>query len=343
MQVPRFTVAAAVFALPALLASTPAHAALTNLTIDDTNSTFWTWAGSWSAVTPSTPCPGCFAQPDASKAHDSSWHDGSLGSGSCTFQGSAISIYGIDVINPANISFSLNDPPTKSFYYYMGTDFVYNSLFFAAAGLDPTVPHTVTWSLQASSSGGSAALFDYAILTVDQPDASPSSASPPATAPPAGQPAVHHKPKTGPIVGGVVGGAILLALLGVMLFVFRRRRRRGSGAISIDLGEDEHTAPLSRGHDYSAVSTGPGSESSQLTQVSFSPVNLAAPSTAAPAPVPSESLPSPTASESLTSKAPPAVLAWDRPDSASGRARDLMEVEERLRHLEALAQPPAYS
>jgi hypothetical protein len=47
--------------------------------------------------------------------------------------GSAISIYGIEVINPANISFTMDDPATKTFHYFdTRGGFVYNALFFEA-------------------------------------------------------------------------------------------------------------------------------------------------------------------------------------------------------------------
>jgi hypothetical protein len=57
-------------------------------TVDDTNSTVWTFVGGWSAVTATTPCSTCFAQPDPQQVFNSSWHDGSVVSGSVTFQGS---------------------------------------------------------------------------------------------------------------------------------------------------------------------------------------------------------------------------------------------------------------
>ncbi|KAJ6627815.1 hypothetical protein B0H10DRAFT_310518 [Mycena sp. CBHHK59/15] len=166
----RFGLSSAVLAFRVLSGTTQASAHLANITIDDTNSTFWTWAGSWHAVTPSTPCTNCFAQPDPSKAYDSTWHDGSLRSGSFSFQGTAVYIYGIDVFDPANISFSLNDPALTSFHYYAGQDYQYNSLFFQAAGLTSDVQHTVTWVLETSAAGGGAGLFDYAVVTVDEPD-----------------------------------------------------------------------------------------------------------------------------------------------------------------------------
>jgi hypothetical protein len=85
MVVP-FLSAGAALVFPFMAAQ--AFAASTNITVDDTNSTVWTFVGKWSAVTPSTPCPGCFAQPDPKQVFNQSWHDGSIVSGSVTFQGS---------------------------------------------------------------------------------------------------------------------------------------------------------------------------------------------------------------------------------------------------------------
>ncbi|KAJ7852044.1 hypothetical protein B0H14DRAFT_3866146 [Mycena olivaceomarginata] len=248
----------------AFIASSPTNtvqAALTNVTIDDTNSNFWTFAGSWNVVTPTTPCVGCFAQPDPGLAHNSTWHDGDFLAGSFTFQGSAVYIYGIDIPHPANILFAMNNPTKESFHHYSGEDCVYNSLFFSATSLDPKVPHTVTWILETSSDGGGVGLFDYAVVTVDQatdssscsasnpnfggsslgPSSSTGSSSASATsAGSSGGPVITtepHKSKTGPIVGAVVGvvgglailGAVIgivggLAILGALILFYWRRK-----------------------------------------------------------------------------------------------------------------------
>ncbi|KAJ7814610.1 hypothetical protein B0H14DRAFT_3476903 [Mycena olivaceomarginata] len=204
------------------------QAALTNVTIDDTNSNFWTFAGSWHAVTPTTPCDGCFAQPDPGLTHNSHGTTANFVSGSFTFQGAAAYIYGIDVADPANISFAMNNPTKESFHYYSGGGYVYNSLFFSATSLDPKAQHTVTWILETSSNGGGPGLFDYAVVTVDQAtDSSSSSASSTNSVGSSLGPSSstikfrvshecwiirwpsHHyrttQSKTGPIVGAVVG------------------------------------------------------------------------------------------------------------------------------------------
>jgi hypothetical protein len=64
-----------------------ASAALTNITIDDTNSTFWTYIGPYNVVTPSTPVPGSLVQPDPELAYNMTWHDGGTRSGTFMFQG----------------------------------------------------------------------------------------------------------------------------------------------------------------------------------------------------------------------------------------------------------------
>ncbi|KAJ6571808.1 hypothetical protein B0H19DRAFT_669509 [Mycena capillaripes] len=163
--------------------ATQAFGASTNITVDDTNSTVWTFVGGWSAVTPSTPCPGCFAQPDPKQVYNSSWHDGSLISGSVTFQGSAIYIYGIDMTatSGTNISFSMNNPPIAGFHYFGLTGTTYNVLFFSATNLDSGVEHTVSFIGQTSLTGAGAMLFDYAMITVDQQETT--SSSPPNIAP----------------------------------------------------------------------------------------------------------------------------------------------------------------
>ncbi|KAJ6595793.1 hypothetical protein DFH09DRAFT_905784 [Mycena vulgaris] len=170
-----YSVAAATLIFYASSPSAQAYAALTNWTVDDTNSTFWSWGDLWNAVTPSTPCSGCLTQPDPSQVYKHTWHDGSTLSnsrrvGSFSFQGSAVYIYGIDSTNSANISFSMDDTSATSFHSYSGVGYVYESLFFTAAGLESDAQHNITWIVEESSMGGTVALFDYAVVTTGQAD-----------------------------------------------------------------------------------------------------------------------------------------------------------------------------
>jgi hypothetical protein len=85
------------------LVSLSANAVFTNLTIDDTNTSYFTWVEPpiqfptpnpmWVAASVSDPCSYCSAQPQldpaaAAAIHNQTWRDGRVGStGSLTFQG----------------------------------------------------------------------------------------------------------------------------------------------------------------------------------------------------------------------------------------------------------------
>ncbi|KAJ6490239.1 hypothetical protein C8R47DRAFT_1123905 [Mycena vitilis] len=329
--------------------ATRASAVSTNITVDDTNSTVWNFVGGWSAVTPSTACPGCFAQPDPTQVFNSSWHDGSVVSGSVTFQGSAVYIYGVDMTatSGTNISFNMNNPSTAGFHYFGGTGTTYNVPFFSATKLDPSVQHTVSFIGQTSLTGAGAMLFDYAVITVDeQATASLSSSatlSTSSTSTPSpssnATPAPTHKSKTGAIVGAVLGVALVMALLGgLFLFLRRRSRRRAAFAQSnIDIDPGYDGAVAGRRFSLAGFIVEPHQPMSRSSLHGPS-VSVSGASTA-PTP-PASSTPA-TATTRLDSKTPPApvVLAWNQ-NAARTRESDM---EERLRQLEALVRPPEYN
>ncbi|KAJ7503847.1 hypothetical protein B0H11DRAFT_2355684 [Mycena galericulata] len=342
------------------------YATLTNITIDDTNSTFWSWVGTWNVVTPSTPCHECFAKPDPDLVYNSTWHDGPLRSGAFTFQGAAVYIYGIDVVNPGNISFAMSNPSTTGFHYYGGSGYVYNSLFFSASNLDSTVQHTVTWLIEASSVGGRSALFDYAVVTLSQPDPSSSipnsntnsagrqtlSGSTPSTAPSgnmtsAASPAApenSHRPKTAAIVGAVVGAVGGLALFSAV-FIFLRHWRVAATNYSIEPypPTERVSSPLApalvqHGPFFSGKSSLPRSVPSPSVSTATAAVVMAS------APVPSRTLP--VNSNFRVPHAPGEMALARDPHHLDGGRGDL-EMEVRLRHLEDLAavqasRPPSY-
>jgi hypothetical protein len=149
----------------------------TNVTIDDADLAYFTWSAStsstsapWAAIAPGAPCDFCSAQPPTTDIQDQTWHDGTnLSSGSFVFQGSDVYLYGIDLANPANISFALDGKPQEA-HHYAGPDrFVFRALFFAAHDLAPGVNHTVEWAVHATKTNASTALFDYAVFTADIP------------------------------------------------------------------------------------------------------------------------------------------------------------------------------
>ncbi|KAJ6583542.1 hypothetical protein DFH09DRAFT_1144662 [Mycena vulgaris] len=240
--------------LPVLLLSilsllcVPVDAVPENLTIDDTNTNYFTWVEGpiqfpapnpvWAAASSSNPCGYCSARPDlgnATAVHDQTWHDGRVGAtASLTFRGSDVFIYGIDLFNSANISFTMDG--VASSHQYLGTsEYVFNALFFAARNLALGVNHTVSWVLTETSTNGSSALFDYAVITVDA-SAGSSSSSASSPTPTTGSPnssaprAARNHSKVGPIVGGVLGGLALVCLAAFFLLSWRRKRSIRSAA-----------------------------------------------------------------------------------------------------------------
>ncbi|KAJ7064811.1 hypothetical protein C8F01DRAFT_776120 [Mycena amicta] len=319
-----------------------------NTTVDDTNTTAWTWVGAWHAITPDNPCkaPDCAANPDGSRAYNHSWHDGTLLSGSFTFQGVAVYIYGIDTPRwPANITFAMSNPPISAFHYKdTGGIYIYDSLFFSADGLDGTSQHTVTWNEENNmSDNGAVGLFDYAVVTVDQAESSSSSSAQPSSSTSGARPSVNsaqpflsasstqpssvtsasgpsssltnntHKSKAWPIAGGVIGAFALLAILTVLYYCLRRRNHS------------------------SVLDTGIRSWRSYLRNprtVAIEPFQLAPSSSTIPRNPKERTVHLRTSSRPSPPTSPPAAHTLDA------------EVEQRLRNLEAIVadqRPPAYA
>lgn len=55
------------------------EAATTTTTLDDGDSSVFTFASAWNSITPSDPCHGCTVKLDSSQVLDGTWHDGSVG------------------------------------------------------------------------------------------------------------------------------------------------------------------------------------------------------------------------------------------------------------------------
>ncbi|KAF7304065.1 hypothetical protein MIND_00638000 [Mycena indigotica] len=230
---------------PTLLFPSVMAVTLTNLTVDDTDLNYFWWSDAvantpaWTAITPETPCNFCSAQPQPKSIHNRTWHDGTQGGvGQLTFIGTAAWIYGIDLANGGNISFSVSGVNKTDSHYYNGDEqFVFNSLLFSVTDL-PTDPdgnprnHTISWLVEKSSRNGTTALFDYAVIRVAAQMPSNSSSS---TTPDSG----HSKPNAGAIAGGVIGGlfGVLLAILA--LFFCRRRQQ----ALTRDMPSKEDVRP----------------------------------------------------------------------------------------------------
>ncbi|KAF7316307.1 hypothetical protein MIND_00149400 [Mycena indigotica] len=312
-------------------------AALVNVTVDDTDSSAWAWSGAWNAITEGNPCQRCTVHADGKQAFNHSWHDGLLLSGAFTFRGLwlsgpniaqltgllkgvAVYIYGIDIDNPANVTFSLNNPSLSAFHYKdtgLPQKFLYNSLFFAAHGLDGTQEHTILFGETAVPQPsphvpGKVALLDYAVVTIDQEalPGPPSGPSQPSQTLPTSLPASRpgSTGMTGLIVGGILGGLAAVAFpAGAVVLVLSRRKRRRSA------------------------------NTAQLTQSNRFPPSITIPSTVL------SSEPSPRiALHNRNSN--PYSDSPARAGPATTRPNQIAEVERRLRVLEELAQvaPPSY-
>ncbi|KAJ7264155.1 hypothetical protein C8J57DRAFT_412747 [Mycena rebaudengoi] len=164
-----------------VLTTCSAHATLKNSTFDDTDPNF-TYKGTWHAINPSDTCNACATKPDIARTYGGTHHNGACAadmtsSGSFTFTGSAVYIFGIDQTRTStqpNIVFTVEG--TRAVHRYTGAEpFVYDALFFAAEGLAADKTHTVNWvfDFEASSAAGNinqVALFDYAIVTEQTED-----------------------------------------------------------------------------------------------------------------------------------------------------------------------------
>ncbi|KAJ7221047.1 hypothetical protein B0H12DRAFT_1152005 [Mycena haematopus] len=165
-----------------LILAAQACGAIINTTFDDSSSSFTFTQGAWNTITPSSPCTICSSKPDPSQIYESTWHDGNIRdgapvgtSGSFTFKGSAVYIFGIDQTSiQADIAFTLGS--IQQVHHYTGTvQFVYNALFFSATGLPSDQTQTVEWVLNVADTTITvqAALFDYAIVTSGEDETTP--------------------------------------------------------------------------------------------------------------------------------------------------------------------------
>src|ERR1700761_5210319 len=79
----------------ALFHTAVARAGPANITIDDTDTRYFTFdrvptdnPPSWAAISPTAPCAYCSAQPPTADIYNQTWHDGEeVSTGSFTFQG----------------------------------------------------------------------------------------------------------------------------------------------------------------------------------------------------------------------------------------------------------------
>ncbi|KAJ4479724.1 hypothetical protein C8J55DRAFT_606233 [Lentinula edodes] len=219
------------------------EAATTTTTLDDADSSAFTFASAWNSITPSDPCHGCTVKLDSSQVLDGTWHDGSVGGSTALleFEGSGVTLYGVtnadhtsalrfilDGGSPVNLN--LSSIPQSS-------TAVYNYQFFSASGLSSGF-HILSWTIESNVSSA-VALIDYAIVTSDgasSPSMSQVSPSPSSTS--SSSSTQKSKPAATTIVDAALGSVAGVALVAVIVFLLVRRRRRKSTPSSIPGLED---------------------------------------------------------------------------------------------------------
>ncbi|KAJ7617094.1 hypothetical protein FB45DRAFT_872576 [Roridomyces roridus] len=169
--------------------------AILNTTFDDTSSAFSWTSGSWTAVSAANPCNGCSAKPSIASTSGQTYHDGSyeagdpeMTTGSFTFTGSAVYIYGLGHADDgADIIFTLGNSQTP-FHYTGDNDWTYNVLYFSADNLDSSDSQTVSWILNTDPStvnkhSQQIAMFDFALVTPGEDKVNVPKPVPPTTSP----------------------------------------------------------------------------------------------------------------------------------------------------------------
>jgi len=190
-------------------------------------------------------CTTCFAQPDYQYAFQHTWHDATWEplqpelTATVSFTGTAVYAYCIlantysnSYTTFTNLSFSIDGSQVGTFSHIPdgSSSFLYNTLVYS----NTSIPNgTHTFVLRApTGTNNSLVLFDYVQYTFDSntPTTITSSSSQPIspTSIPAATSSLTATSKSstpvGAIVGGAVGGLVILALLGIMLVLCRRRR-----------------------------------------------------------------------------------------------------------------------
>ncbi|KAH8794370.1 hypothetical protein DL96DRAFT_1568222 [Flagelloscypha sp. PMI_526] len=192
------------FLLLSLSLSTSFVRAKTQYYIDDTNSTAWSFTGISSNITEPKPYNGSY-----------------------TPLGSSVDIFGVAFIVDPSVQCATDFTwPLGNSTHVMNQSLKqpYNISYLHAEGFDPREVSFVSF---VSRSCG--ALFDYAVVTVeDVADPSPSSGSNPLSPPMFIsslflQHATEFFFNSAPIVGGVVGGLIILLLFLVVIWIKCRR------------------------------------------------------------------------------------------------------------------------
>ncbi|TCD69085.1 hypothetical protein EIP91_008983 [Steccherinum ochraceum] len=203
-------------------------------------------------------CGGCAARPNATLAHNNTWHDGLFApsqesdplSFSFSFNGTAVYIYNIiprDTLAVANVTLDGQFVTTfnRTEDVSVLDQYVYNVPVFSTDNIAYGL-HTIT--VTTTGQRDSLMLFDYALYTTNT---SASDVLPPATpsSPSASANVSHHKTNVGAIVGGVVGGvALVIICLGAWVFLHRSKPKhmsQNTSPVPFSVAPDPPVSPRS--------------------------------------------------------------------------------------------------
>ncbi|KAH8104029.1 hypothetical protein BXZ70DRAFT_1062554 [Cristinia sonorae] len=232
-----------------LLLATTVTGLLVNRTIDDQYGDEVTgqqvaYSGMWNQ---GNDCTWCAYHPNASLAHNGTWHDGlyvpshddPLLTFSFSFNGTAVYIFNILTrLTQTNVGITLDGKFMQNYTKFQNVSvfeqYQYNVPIFAMDGI-PFGEHTVT-----VTSGGSVddlILFDYAIYTtdVDQLPAGGANGNP-----------KSHKLNIGAIVGGSIGGVGLLIFALIAWWLYRRHHAQQNTTVKEPFMQEprHHSHPI---------------------------------------------------------------------------------------------------
>ncbi|EIM86298.1 uncharacterized protein STEHIDRAFT_122216 [Stereum hirsutum FP-91666 SS1] len=140
----------------------------TNVTFDDTQASF-SWAGSWTVSRADDDlCEECSSSKiDATQLFNGTSHNAlaSNSTGSCTFTGTAIYVYGVDAPNSGTMRFTVDDDHnTTEAHVYDGDSVIYDATLYSVAGLS-NGQHTLNFEMTTAPEDGGMSCIDYAVVT----------------------------------------------------------------------------------------------------------------------------------------------------------------------------------
>jgi hypothetical protein len=184
----------------------------------------------WNAISPSSPCSGCWIQLDPAQVYNRTWHDSSCNgcSASVSFNGTSGTLYGVGVSVASgspqtnNYSFVLNGKDSGFMLFNRSAAYIYNLPLFSFTALDSS--STSTLAIYNWQSGS--ILLDYLVYDNGEPTI-PSSV--PSNTPSSG-PSSPSK-TTFPVAAVVVPLCIVMILLAFIIVLLYRRRRPGQSSL----------------------------------------------------------------------------------------------------------------